>query len=72
MMMGLRLMLRAPGMLIGALFMVFWMNARLAVIILIVIPLLTAAIATILKLAFPRFEIMQKSWTASITEYRKC
>ena len=60
MMMGLRLMLRAPGMLIGALFMAFWMNARLAVIILIVIPLLTAAIATILKLAFPRFEIMQK------------
>ncbi len=61
MMMGLQsLMLRAPGMLIGALFMAFWMNARLAVIILIVIPLLTAAIATILKLAFPRFEIMQK------------
>ena len=60
MMMGLRLMLRAPGMLIGALVMAFLMNARLAVIILIVIPLLTAAIATILRLAFPRFEIMQK------------
>ncbi len=60
MMMGLRLMLRAPGMLIGALIMAFLMNARLAVIILIVIPLLTAAIATILRLAFPRFEVMQK------------
>ena len=60
MMMGLRLMLRAPGMLIGALIMAFLMNARLAVIILIVIPLLTAAIATILRLAFPRFEMMQK------------
>lgn len=60
MMMGLRLMLRAPGMLIGALIMAFLMNAKLAVIILIVIPLLTLAIATILRTAFPRFETMQK------------
>lgn len=60
-MMGLRMMFRAPGMLIGALIMAFIMNARLAVIILIVIPLLTLAIATILRTAFPRFEIMQKT-----------
>lgn len=60
MMMGLRLMLRAPGLLVGALIMAFMMNARLAVIILIVIPLLTLAIALILKTAFPRFQIMQK------------
>lgn len=60
MMMGLRLMLRAPGLLIGALFMAFMMNARLAVIILIVIPILSLTIAFILKTAFPRFEIMQK------------
>lgn len=60
MMMGLRLMLRAPGMLIGALFMAFLMNAKLAIVILVVIPLLIAAIAVILKIAFPRFTIMQK------------
>lgn len=60
MMMGLRMMLRAPGMLVGALIMAFLMNARLAVVILVVIPLLIAAIAVILKTAFPRFEIMQK------------
>lgn len=60
MMMGLRMMLRAPGMLLGALIMAFIMNARLAVIILIVIPLLTAAIAVILTTAYPRFEFMQK------------
>ncbi|MEG2451592.1 MAG: ABC transporter ATP-binding protein [Clostridium sp.] len=60
MMMGLRMMLRAPGMLIGALFMAFLMNARLAVIILVVIPILSIVIAFILKTAFPRFEIMQK------------
>ncbi len=60
MMMGLRMMLRAPGMLFGALIMAFLMNARLAVIILIVIPLLAAAIAWILISAYPRFEWMQK------------
>lgn len=59
MMMGLRLALRAPGMFIGALIMAFLMNAELAVIILIVIPILTAVIALILKTAYPRFTVMQ-------------
>ena len=59
-MMGLRMAMRAPGMFIGALIMAFMMNARLAVVILVVIPLLTAAIAVILKTAFPRFTAMQK------------
>lgn len=59
-MMGLRMAMRAPGMFIGALLMAFMMNARLAVVILVVIPLLTAAIAVILKTAFPRFTAMQK------------
>ncbi len=58
-MMGLRLALRAPGMFIGALIMAFLMNAELAVIILIVIPVLTAVIALILKTAYPRFTVMQ-------------
>lgn len=59
-MMGLRLMLRAPGMFVGALIMAFLMNARLAVVILVVIPVLSLTIALILKTAFPRFTIMQK------------
>ncbi len=59
-MMGLRMMLRAPGMLIGAVIMAFMMNASLAVIILIVAPLLAIAIGTIIRIAFPRFEVMQK------------
>lgn len=59
MMMGLRLALRAPGMFIGALIMAFLMNAELAVIILVVIPILTAVIALILKTAYPRFTVMQ-------------
>ncbi len=59
-MMGLRMMLRAPGMLIGAVIMAFMMNASLAVIIFFVAPLLAIAIGTIIRIAFPRFEVMQK------------
>ena len=57
-MMGLRMMLRAPGMFLGALVMAFWMNAELAAVILVVIPLLTAAIV---RTAYPRFTAMQKA-----------
>ncbi|MBD5521730.1 MAG: ABC transporter ATP-binding protein [Lachnospiraceae bacterium] len=59
-MMSLRIMLRAPGMMIGAIIMAFRMNASLAVIIMIVAPILAIAIGTIIRIAFPRFEIMQK------------
>ena len=59
-MMGLRMALRAPGMFLGTLIMAFMMNRQLAVIILIVIPLLLAAILLILKTAFPRFGEMQR------------
>lgn len=59
-MMGLRLLLRAPGMLIGAVIMAFVMNPELALILLVVIPLLAAAIGCVIRIAFPRFEQMQK------------
>lgn len=59
-MMGLRLLFRAPGMLIGALIMAFLMNTKLALVILIVIPFLSIAIVTIMVKAFPRFTLMQK------------
>lgn len=58
-MMGLRLAMRSPGMLIGALIMAFQINTKLALIILIVIPLLSLAIAAIMMTAYPRFGIMQ-------------
>ena len=41
--MGLKMALRAPGMFVGALFMAFMMNGRLAAILLVVIPLLSLA-----------------------------
>lgn len=59
-MMGLRMMFRAPGMLIGGFIMAYLMNRQLVMILLVVIPLLIVAILIILKTAFPRFEAMQK------------
>lgn len=57
--MGLRMLLRAPGMLIGGLIMAIMMNARLAIILGVVIPLLIIALVLVIKTAFPRFDIMQ-------------
>lgn len=59
-MMGLRMMLRAPGMLIGAIIMAFSMNARLARVFLVIMPVMIIAITIIMRTAFPRFTIMQK------------
>jgi len=58
--MMLRLALRAPGMLIGALIMAFSLNAKLALTILCVIPFLATAIYCIMRIALPRFTSMQK------------
>jgi len=57
--MGLRMLLRSPGMLIGGLIMAFLMNARLALVFCIVIPVLVIALAFVMKTAFPRFDVMQ-------------
>ena len=57
--MGMRMMLRAPGMLIGAVVMAFSINGELAILFVILIPILVAIVAFIMKLAFPRFTKMQ-------------
>lgn len=59
-MMSLRLLFRAPGILIGGLIMAYLMNRQLVMILLVVIPLLLIAIAIILTVAYPRFQAMQK------------
>jgi len=58
--MMLVMMLRSPGMLIGALIMASSINVKLAAIIACVIPVLIVSVTLILKTAFPRFGIMQK------------
>lgn len=57
--MMLRMMLRAPGMLIGALIMAVVMNPKLAVVLLVAIPVLVIAIILVIRAAFPRFKTMQ-------------
>ena len=56
----LRMCLRAPGMLIGALIMALQINARLAIILAVVMPIMTVTMVFVLKTGFPRFGIMQK------------
>ncbi len=57
--MALRMMLRAPGMLVGGLIMAFVMNWRLALVFCVVIPLLLISLGLVMKTAFPRFDVMQ-------------
>ena len=58
--MALRMMLRAPGMLIGGMIMAFLIKAKLAMVFCVVIPLLIVVLVIIMKTAFPRFDVMQK------------
>jgi len=62
--MMMRMALRAPGMLIGALIMAFLMNPRLALVILFIMPVLSVTIYFVLKTAFPRFRNMQQKLDA--------
>lgn len=58
--MALRMMLRAPGMLIGALIMALVMNVQLSIVVLVVIPILITLIVLVIRVAFPKFDVMQK------------
>ncbi len=55
----LRMALRSPGMLIGALIMAVSMNARLSLVLAVTIPLLLLTQALIIGKGFPRFSKMQ-------------
>lgn len=57
--MVLRMALRAPGMMIGALVMSIALEPRLSMIFLVSMPILLAAIFIITKMGFPRFTKMQ-------------
>lgn len=63
-MMMLRLALRAPGMLIGALIMTFIINVKLGLVILAIIPILSVVLFIIIKIGFPRFNLMQRKLDA--------
>ena len=58
--MGLRMLVRAPVMLFVALGVSLYLNARLAVILLVVIPLMALAIAVLMRVCTRLFDAMQK------------
>ena len=58
--MAMIMLLRAPGMLIGAIIMAVSMNPGLALVIAAVLPVLIIAIVIVIRIGFPRFTIMQK------------
>lgn len=58
--MGLIMLMRSPGLLIGGIIMALSINKGLAKILLIIIPFLALAIFLLMRMAFPRFNIVQK------------
>ncbi|MGI6727284.1 MAG: ABC transporter ATP-binding protein [Anaerovoracaceae bacterium] len=61
-MMMLRLMVRAPIMLISATSMAIYINARLSVIFFVALPIMAIALSIIMSKAFPRFQEMLKKY----------
>ncbi len=58
--MVLRMAIRAPGMLVAALIMAISMNPSLSVVFAVSIPVLVAAILTIIISSFSKFSLVQK------------
>lgn len=63
-MMMIRIMVRAPVMLVGATFMAFQINNSLVTVFLVAIPILAALLGTIAAVTFPRFMSMLKKYDA--------
>ncbi len=55
----LRMFLRTPGMLIGALIMTVTISPKLSLVLLITIPLLAILLTVVMRVGFPRFGAMQ-------------
>ena len=58
--MGLRMLVRAPVMLVAAMSIALALNARLALVLLVVIPIMVGVIAVLMKVCTKLFEVMQK------------
>ena len=59
-MMGLRMLVRAPLMIILALFMALSVNGNLAIVFIVAIPILAVVLTTIMLKVHPRFMALQK------------
>ena len=67
----LRMCLRAPGMMIGAIIMAVIMNARLALILAVMMPFMIIVLFFLIKYAFPKFGIMQTKLDALNTNVQE-
>jgi len=56
----LRMALRSPGMLIGGIIMAVSLKPTLSVVLAVTIPLILVVIFVLIRIGFPRFEVMQK------------
>ena len=56
----LRMFLRSPGMLIGALIMAIILSPSLSVIFAVMVPVVAVGIFAVVRIGFPRFSKMQK------------
>ncbi len=56
----LRMALRSPGMLIGALIMAISLNSRLATVLAVAMPVMIVVIIFFVRFGFPRFSVMQE------------
>lgn len=59
-MMGLRILVRAPALLIVSAVFAFSINAKLSMILLVLFPIMIVIVAVVLKFGFPMFQKMQK------------
>ncbi|MBQ3119194.1 MAG: ABC transporter ATP-binding protein [Clostridia bacterium] len=67
----LRMFLRSPGMLIGALIMAIILSPSLSVIFAVIIPVVAIGIYAIVRVGFPRFSRMQKKIDALNTNVQE-
>ena len=58
--MVLRILVRAPALLIVSAFFAFSINAKISLILVVMLPIIAVIVALILKFGFPMFQKMQK------------
>ena len=67
----LRMFLRSPGMLIGALIMAIILSPSLSIIFAVMIPVVAIGIFAVVRIGFPRFSKMQKKIDALNTNVQE-
>ncbi|MDO4531069.1 MAG: ABC transporter ATP-binding protein, partial [Bacillota bacterium] len=71
-MMCLRMMVRSPLLCVGSIIMAFSINSKIALMFLSVVVLLTVAVVLILRIAMPKFKLVQEKLDKVNTVMREC